>query len=168
MGPQCPRKQVVWCHHLGIEDLSWCIFLFSQNWTLYWRFSTVTDPSFNTVGYWKTSSFRVFDPVCMPTAYYTTQYSRTNKIHFSYSVYFELAADACFEDYLLIFRRRCINNSLYIACVLCRLAATRVGVEIQSNLGSKIQKVQLVGFTTTLRRTGHVTTHYMIHHPFDL
>jgi hypothetical protein len=56
------------------------------------------------------------------------QYSRTNKTHLLYSVYYELTAPACCEHYLLIFRRRCINNSWYTACVLCRLAATRVGV----------------------------------------
>jgi hypothetical protein len=49
---------------------------------------------------------------------------------FLYSVYYELTACTCFEHYLLIFRRRCINNCWYIACVLCRLAATRVGVEV--------------------------------------
>jgi hypothetical protein len=50
-------------------------------------------------------------------------------MHFLYSVYYELTFSACFEHYLLIFRRRCVNNNWYrIACVLCLLAATRVGV----------------------------------------
>jgi hypothetical protein len=35
----------------------------------------------------------------------------------------------CFEHYLLVFSRCYINNNWYIACVLCRLAAIRVGVE---------------------------------------
>jgi hypothetical protein len=47
-----------------------------------------------------------------------TQYSRTNKMHFLYSVYYELTAPTCFEHYLLIFRRCCINNTWYIACVM--------------------------------------------------
>jgi hypothetical protein len=59
------------------------------------------------------------------------QYSRANKINLLYSVYYELTASTCFEHSLLIFRRCCTNNNWYIACVLCRLAATRVGVERQ-------------------------------------
>jgi hypothetical protein len=57
------------------------------------------------------------------------RYSRTNKMQFLYSVYYELTASTCFEHYLLIFTRCCTNNNWYIACVLCWLAATRVGVE---------------------------------------
>jgi hypothetical protein len=53
-------------------------------------------------------------------------------MHFLYSVYYELTACKCFEHYLLIFRRRFINNSWYIAFVLCRLTATRFGVELQT------------------------------------
>jgi hypothetical protein len=56
------------------------------------------------------------------------QYSKTKKMHFLYSFYYELTASTCFEHYLLIFRRRCRNNNWYIACVLCGLAATRNGV----------------------------------------
>jgi hypothetical protein len=48
------------------------------------------------------------------------QYSRTNKKRFLYSLYYELTDSACFEHYLLICRRHCINN-WYIASVLCRL-----------------------------------------------
>jgi hypothetical protein len=32
-------------------------------------------------------------------------------------------ASACFEHYLLIFRRLCTNDTWYIACLLCQLAA---------------------------------------------
>jgi hypothetical protein len=46
------------------------------------------------------------------------QYSRTNKMHFLCSVYYELTASTCFEHYLLTFRRRCINNNWCIACLL--------------------------------------------------
>jgi hypothetical protein len=35
----------------------------------------------------------------------------------------------CFEHYLLILRRRSTNGTSYIACVLCQVAVTRVGVE---------------------------------------
>jgi hypothetical protein len=59
------------------------------------------------------------------------KYSRIYKMHCLYSVYCELTASTCFEHYLLIFRRRCINNNWYTACILCRLAATRVGLELQ-------------------------------------
>jgi hypothetical protein len=41
------------------------------------------------------------------------QYSKTNKMHFLYSVYYELTASTCFEHYLLIFRRCCINNNSF-------------------------------------------------------
>jgi hypothetical protein len=50
-------------------------------------------------------------------------------MQFLYSVCYELTASACFEYYLLIFRRRYIINNWYIACVLCLLAAARVEVE---------------------------------------
>jgi hypothetical protein len=50
-------------------------------------------------------------------------------MHFLYSVSYELTASTCFEHCLLIIRRSCINNNWYTACVLCQLAATRVGVE---------------------------------------
>jgi hypothetical protein len=57
------------------------------------------------------------------------QYSRTNEMHFLYSVYYELTASTRFEHYLLILRRSGINNNWYIACVLCLLAATTVEEE---------------------------------------
>jgi hypothetical protein len=46
------------------------------------------------------------------------QYSKTNEMHFLYSIYYELTAYVCFEHYLLIFRRHCTNNNWYTACVL--------------------------------------------------
>jgi hypothetical protein len=58
------------------------------------------------------------------------QFSKTNELQCLYSVYYELTASTCFEHYLVIFRRRCINNNWYIARVLCRLAATMVGAEL--------------------------------------
>jgi hypothetical protein len=48
-------------------------------------------------------------------------------MHFVYSVYYELTAAKRFDHYLLFFRRRSTNNSLYFACVLCLLAATEGG-----------------------------------------
>jgi hypothetical protein len=39
------------------------------------------------------------------------QYSKTNKMHFMYSIYYELAASTCFEHYLLIFRRCWTHNN---------------------------------------------------------
>jgi hypothetical protein len=56
------------------------------------------------------------------------QYSRSNKMHFLFSVCYELTASAGFERYLLIIRRRFIH-SWYILCILCRLAAS--GVPLQ-------------------------------------
>jgi hypothetical protein len=35
-----------------------------------------------------------------------------------------------FQALLVHFRRRCINNNWYIACVLCRLVATSDGVPL--------------------------------------
>jgi hypothetical protein len=64
----------------------------------------------------------------------THQYSMTNTMQILYSVYYELTACTCFRCYLLIFRRRCISN-WYPVCILCQLAATRVGVQ-HSNPGS--------------------------------
>jgi hypothetical protein len=49
-----------------------------------------------------------------------------------YSIYYELTTSTCCEHCLLIFRRCCTNNTGYIVCVLCLLAATRVGVERSS------------------------------------
>jgi hypothetical protein len=45
--------------------------------------------------------------------------------------YYKLTASKCFEHYLLIYRMRCTYNNWYTACVLCLLAAIRIGVEIQ-------------------------------------
>jgi hypothetical protein len=58
------------------------------------------------------------------------QCSRTNKMQFLFSVKYKLTATTCFQHYLLIIRRRLMYNSWYIACVLCWLAATRVGVPL--------------------------------------
>jgi hypothetical protein len=52
-------------------------------------------------------------------------------MHFLYSVHYELTAFTCFEHYLLVFKRRCINKNWYISCALCRLAAT--ALEFHSN-----------------------------------
>jgi hypothetical protein len=53
-------------------------------------------------------------------------------MQFVYSVYYESTAFTCFKHYLLIFRRRCINNDWYIACIFCRLAATKIEVPLQT------------------------------------
>jgi hypothetical protein len=69
------------------------------------------------------------------------QYSETNVMKF-YSVYWESRACTCFEHYLLILRRRCTSGTWYIACVLCQLAATRVGVELVSktlNISARVK-----------------------------
>jgi hypothetical protein len=43
------------------------------------------------------------------------KYSKTNEIHFVYSVNYELTASTCFKHYLLIFRMCLTNGSWYIA-----------------------------------------------------
>jgi hypothetical protein len=74
----------------------------------------------------------------------TYQYSRANKMYFLFSVYYELTASTCFVHNFLIIRRHCINNNWYLACVLCRLASTRVGVELQLGLyGFEWEKLAL-------------------------
>jgi hypothetical protein len=49
-------------------------------------------------------------------------------MHFLFVVYCELTASECLQHYFLIIRRHSIYNNLYVACVLCRLAANGVGV----------------------------------------
>jgi hypothetical protein len=71
-------------------------------------------------------------PAALSTRWVRSQYSRTNKMPFLYSVYYELTASTCFEHYLLIFRMHCINNNWYIACVVCRHAGIRVGMKLVS------------------------------------
>jgi hypothetical protein len=61
---------------------------------------------------------------------------------FLYSVYNELTAFTCFEHYLLIFRRRYLNSNWYIACVLCRVAAT--GAEVEHTLHTRQQPADTV------------------------
>jgi hypothetical protein len=56
------------------------------------------------------------------------QYCKTNRMHFLYSFYYELMASTCFEHYLLIFRKCCINNNLYIVCV-CYICWLLPGLE---------------------------------------
>jgi hypothetical protein len=52
-----------------------------------------------------------------------------------HSICWESRACTCFKHYLLILRRSCTSSTWYIACVLCQLAATMIGVE-QSNAQS--------------------------------
>jgi hypothetical protein len=59
--------------------------------------------------------------VCVYSNVTYYQHCRTNKMHILYSVYYELTACMCFKHYLLIFRRHCVNNNWYIACILCQL-----------------------------------------------
>jgi hypothetical protein len=53
------------------------------------------------------------------------QYSETNAMQFLF-VSSELRASKCFEHYLLYLRRHHTNCTMYIACVLCQLAATEL------------------------------------------
>jgi hypothetical protein len=53
-------------------------------------------------------------------------------MQFLYSVYYEVTSSVCFKHYLLILRRRYTNSSSYVAYILCMLAASRVGLELQS------------------------------------
>jgi hypothetical protein len=70
-------------------------------------------------------------------------------MHFLYLVYYELTACTCFEHYLLIFRRRCINNSWYTAGVLCRLVARNMYRLLIHNKLNK--KMHLVGSTVVIK-----------------
>jgi hypothetical protein len=51
-------------------------------------------------------------------------------MHFLFSVYYELTASTCFEHYLLIIRKHCIDKNWYILCVLCRLSVTKVAAVV--------------------------------------
>jgi hypothetical protein len=94
------------------------------------------------------------------------QYSGTNEMHFLYSVYYELKAYACFEHYLLIFRRCCTNNNWYIVCVLCLLAATRFEVEAEMR-ATYVQPVsQCIKFHENVDKTVKLITS-TIHHPYS-
>jgi hypothetical protein len=64
----------------------------------------------------------------------TQQYSRTNKMHFWYSVYYDLTASTCFKHYLPIFRKGCINN-WHIACVIMLAGCYQgwIGTHFHSN-----------------------------------
>jgi hypothetical protein len=59
------------------------------------------------------------------------QYNEADVMHLD-SVYLKLRASTCFAHYLPIFKRHFTNGTWYIACVLCQLAATRVGVDLRS------------------------------------
>jgi hypothetical protein len=74
-----------------------------------------------------------------------------------YSIYLELWASTCFEHYLLILRRRYTNGTWYIVCVLCQLAATRVGVELAFQL-HHIYKTYSVCFCMAVH--SHITYGY--------
>jgi hypothetical protein len=62
------------------------------------------------------------------------QYIRTNKMHCLLSVYYDKKSVHVSSTYLLIIRRYCIYEQqlVYFVCVLCRLAAGSVGVELAS------------------------------------
>jgi hypothetical protein len=55
-------------------------------------------------------------------------------MYFVYSVYYTLIASTCFKHYLLIFRRRCINNDWYIESYY--VGWLLPGLEFNSNPGS--------------------------------
>jgi hypothetical protein len=67
--------------------------------------------------------------LCTLTPYGTVQQGQQDAL-FVFSLLW-INSVYMFEHYLLTFRRRCINNNWYIACMLCMLAATRVEVELQ-------------------------------------
>jgi hypothetical protein len=52
------------------------------------------------------------------------QYSKTNEVHFLFSVHYDLTASTCFEHYVLIFRRRCINNIIHMQYTNCLCSAS--------------------------------------------
>jgi hypothetical protein len=52
-------------------------------------------------------------------------------MHCLLSVYCDLQLLHVSGTYLLIIKRHCIYNYWYVLCVLCRLAASRVGVPLQ-------------------------------------
>jgi hypothetical protein len=56
------------------------------------------------------------------------------RMHCLCSVYYELTACTCFQHYLLIFRRHCLDNSWYIVCV-CYVCWLLPGLEFNSNPG---------------------------------
>jgi hypothetical protein len=61
---------------------------------------------------------------CLIFSRFTSRHqdSKTEEMHFLYSVYYELAASTCFEHYLLIFRRRRTNSDFIVrVCYICWL-----------------------------------------------
>jgi hypothetical protein len=50
----------------------------------------------------------------------------------SVGCYQDWSGTGVFEHYLLILRMRYTNGTWYIACVLCQLAAIRIGLELVS------------------------------------
>jgi hypothetical protein len=100
-------------------------------------FSSVPNEAYNTVHICKYNFWMLYCPLDIITPITIVQYIlntfQTNlipkKIHFLYSVYYELTASTRFGHYFPILRRRYINDWCK-ACVLCRLAATSVGVEL--------------------------------------
>jgi hypothetical protein len=69
------------------------------------------------------------------------QYSKTNQMHFLYSIYYELRASTCFEHYLLIFRGA-VKTTIGILreCYICWLLP---GLEFHSNPGSSHEQIVL-------------------------
>jgi hypothetical protein len=99
-------------------------------------------------------------------------------MHFWYSAYYELTASTCFKHYLLIFRRRCTNNTWYITCVLCLLASpvvsgtpilvkptytTHTRYQVEAIINKKL-KVYLVGFTVLIYYNARSTEHKVYWH----
>jgi hypothetical protein len=88
------------------------------------------------------------------------QYSKTNKMPFMYSVYYELTASTCFEHYLLILRRQCTKNNWYSVRMLCLLAATRIGVElVAANRHNTHAKYQLSFVQRLLKMSKECSKH---------
>jgi hypothetical protein len=59
------------------------------------------------------------------------QYSETNVMHFLFSL-LRIKGLYMFRALLAHPRRRCTSDTWYIACILCQLAATSIGVEFRS------------------------------------
>jgi hypothetical protein len=88
------------------------------------------------------------------------QYSKTNTMN----ILFKLLRTkglygTCFENYLFILRKRCTNDAWYIACVLCQLTATWIGVQLvehqfHSNPGRKSEGIDLLCFLDLGTRSG--------------
>jgi hypothetical protein len=68
------------------------------------------------------------------------QYSETNVMHFSFSL-LRIKVLYMFRALLAHPQKVCTSGTWYIACMLCQLAATRIGVELVNHVGSTTLKL---------------------------